>query len=82
VLIYFVKGSENMLSIYTSYKCRTCKKEFVLLSEDVDKMAKDRYLACPFCNSKRVEKEKATDSLKECMQERSYKRVGGAIRQR
>lgn len=70
-----------MLSIYTSYKCRTCKKEFVLLSEDVDKMAKDRYLACPYCNSKRVEKENATDSLKECMQERSYRKVHGVIKQ-
>lgn len=30
------KGSENMLSIYTSYKCNSCGREFVLLSEEVD----------------------------------------------
>lgn len=47
-----------MLNIYTSYKCKTCKLEFVLLSEDVDKMAKDRYLTCTYWNSKRVDKEK------------------------
>jgi DNA-directed RNA polymerase subunit RPC12/RpoP len=71
-----------MLSIYTSYKCGTCKLEFILLSDDLDKMAKDRYLACPYCNSKRVDKEKSTDDLRECMQERSYKRINGALRQK
>jgi DNA-directed RNA polymerase subunit RPC12/RpoP len=71
-----------MLNIYTSYKCRTCKLEFVLLSEDVDKMAKGRYLACPYCNSKRVTKENSTDDLREIMKERSYRRIGGAIRQK
>ena len=70
-----------MLSIYTSYKCRTCKLEFILLSEDVDKMAKGRYLVCPYCNSKRVEVENAADSLKECMKERSYRKVHGVIKQ-
>ncbi|AKN32396.1 Zn-finger containing protein [Clostridium carboxidivorans P7] len=70
-----------MLNIYTSYRCRTCKKEFVLLTDDVDNMANGRYLTCPYCNSKRVVKEKASDSLKECMQERSYRRVNGAIKQ-
>jgi hypothetical protein len=70
-----------MLNIYTSYKCRTCKLEFILLTEDVDKMANGRYLVCPYCNSKRVDKENATDSLKECMKERSYRRVGGVIKQ-
>ncbi|WP_097027135.1 hypothetical protein [Clostridium peptidivorans] len=59
-----------------------CKLEFILLSEDVDKMAKGRYLSCPYCSSKRVNKENAVDSLRECMRERSYKRVKGAVRQR
>lgn len=71
-----------MLNIYTSYKCKMCKLEFILLSEDVDKMAKGRYLACSYCSSKRVNKENAADSLRECMRERSYKRVKGAVRQR
>jgi DNA-directed RNA polymerase subunit RPC12/RpoP len=71
-----------MQSTYIAYECRTCRKEFVLLTEDVDQMARDRYIVCPYCCSKRVDKEKVADSLKECMKERSYKRVGGALRQR
>lgn len=35
-----------MLNIYTRYKCKTCKKEFVLLAEDIENMTADRYLAC------------------------------------
>lgn len=70
-----------MLSIYISYRCRTCKKEFVLLSEDVENMAKDRYLTCPYYNSQRINKENAADDLRDCMKERSYKREHGAIRQ-
>lgn len=71
-----------MQSIYSSYECWTCRKEFVLLSEDVEQLALGRYVVCPYCNSKHVRKQKATDNLKECMKERSYKRVGGAIRQK
>lgn len=72
-----------MLSIYTSYKCKICKKEFVLLTEEIQEQAKsNRYLVCPYCSSKRVKKENIADSLKECMQERSYKRVHGALRQK
>jgi len=71
-----------MLGIYTSYKCTSCKNEFVLLSEDIRKMTKDRYLVCPYCNSKRVVVGKVTDSLRECMQESSYRRYKGAITQR
>jgi len=71
-----------MQSIYNSYECRTCRKEFVLLTEDVEQLAAGRYIACPYCNSQRIRKQKATDSLKECMSERAYRRVKGAIRQR
>lgn len=71
-----------MLDIYTSYKCRSCKKEFVLLTEDVEKQLKlDRYLSCPYCSSHRVNKENIASSLKECMKERSYKKVKGSMRQ-
>jgi len=71
-----------MLSIYTSYKCRSCKNEFVLLSEDVQAHeTQGRYLACPYCNSQRISKENITDSLKDCMKQHSYKRVKGSIRQ-
>lgn len=70
-----------MLSMYTSYKCRTCCLEFVLLSEDIRKMAKDRYLVCPYCNSKRVKTDKISDSLKDCMSEHSYRRINGRVQQ-
>ena len=69
-----------MLSIYTSYKCSSCSREFVLLTEEVEQQK--GYLVCPYCSSKRVKKEKSTDNLKECMYERSYKRnKRGAIEQ-
>jgi len=55
--------------------------EFVLLSEDVKAIPEDRYLVCPFCSSKRVIVTKANDNLKECMQESSYRRVHGSLRQ-
>ncbi|EJE7236591.1 hypothetical protein M5L40_003608 [Clostridium botulinum] len=69
-----------MLSIYISYKCCSCKHEFVLLNEDVKDMI--GYLVCPYCSSKRVRRERVADNLKECMNERSYRRIKGALRQR
>lgn len=71
-----------MSSMYTGYKCRTCRLEFVVLSEDVKSMAKDRFLACPYCNSKRVTVEKTTDSVRDCMSEHSYKRCNGRVQQK
>lgn len=70
-----------MQSIYSSYRCRTCGKEFILLTEDIENMLKGRYIACPYCNSKRISKTKATNDLRECMSARSYKRVKGTLRQ-
>lgn len=70
-----------MLSIYTSYKCISCKFDFVLLTENVKKMAKGRFLVCPYCSSKKVTVEKCNDSLKECMGHDTYKKVHGAVRQ-
>lgn len=68
---------------YIGYLCIRCKKEFVLLSEDVQAfVSKDKYIACPYCSSKKVKKIKETDSIKECMSSRSYKRVNGAIHQK
>ena len=72
-----------MLNIYSSFICRTCKKEFVLLSEEVAVQLKlNRYLVCPYCSSQKIKKQKVSDSLKECMSERSYVRIHGAIRQK
>lgn len=69
-----------MISIYTSYKCK-CGKEFVLLTEDV--LNNRGYLVCPYCSSRSIKVQGASDSLKECMKERSYKRnKRGALEQR
>ncbi|MBE1304551.1 hypothetical protein G4W71_11010 [Clostridium botulinum] len=69
-----------MLSIYTSYICCICRKEFVLLSEELENTK--GYLVCPYCSSRKVKKENIADNLKECMSERSYKRIKGALRQK
>lgn len=68
---------------YKSYRCDKCNREFVLLTADADNHIKSgKYIACPYCNSRRVRKEKVGDTLKECMKERSYARVKGAIREK
>lgn len=68
---------------YIGYLCIRCKREFVLLNEDVQaSVSKDKYIACPYCSSKKIKKIKETDSIKECMSSRSYKRVNGAIHQK
>ncbi|KIS24892.1 MULTISPECIES: hypothetical protein [Clostridium] len=68
-----------MLSMYTSYKCICCNKEFVLLTEELEKIK--GYLVCPYCSSRKVKKQKITDNLKECMRHSSYKKIKGTIRQ-
>ena len=70
-----------MVSIYTSYGCPVCKRQLVLLTEEVNNMSKDKYLACPYCGCRHIKKQSANDSLKECMQESSYRRVHGSLRQ-
>lgn len=72
----------EVIGIYTAYECKSCKKEFILLTEDIEQLPEGRYITCNYCNSQKIRKQKITDSLKECMKERSYKRTHGAIRQR
>ncbi len=68
--------------IYTAYKCNSCKNETIVITEELEKtMSAKRYITCAHCNSKRLIKEKETDDLRECMRSRTYKRIGGAIRQ-
>lgn len=70
-----------MLKIYTAYECKKCSKEFVLLTEELQNFK--GYLICPYCSNIKVRKEKITDDLRECMEERSYHRnKHGAIVQR
>lgn len=68
--------------IYTAFKCTSCRKETIVLTEELEKTeSAKRYITCAHCNSKQLKKEKTTDDLRECMQSRTYKRIGGAIRQ-
>jgi DNA-directed RNA polymerase subunit RPC12/RpoP len=75
---------ENMLKIYTCYKCKRCKRETILLTEEVETTKKEgKYLCCSHCGCKRLIKEKETDDFRECMKARSYIRTkGGAIREK
>ena len=71
-----------MESIYTSYKCKRCKKETIVITEEEQRTLKEgKYISCAHCGSKHIVKEKTTDDLREIMTVRSYKRVNGALRQ-
>ena len=70
---------------YTVYECKSCneKKEFILITEELEAALREgKYITCPYCNSKRVKSVGKSNSIKECMRERSYKRIGGVIVQR
>lgn len=62
--------------------CKSCKKETILLSEELLNIDNDRYLVCPYCCSQKITVRGAGNDLKQCMEHSSYKRVKGAIRQR
>ncbi|MBZ9633059.1 hypothetical protein [Clostridium sp. FP1] len=70
-----------MLGMYTSYTCKSCGNQLVLITEEIESMSKDRYLACSYCGSKCIVKQRVGDSVKECMSEHSYKRCNGRIQQ-
>ncbi|MBZ9633178.1 hypothetical protein [Clostridium sp. FP1] len=71
-----------MLGMYTSYTCKGCGKQLVLITEEIESMSKVRYLACAYCGNKRIVRQKATDNIKECMNEHSYKRCNGRVHQK
>lgn len=72
-----------MLNIYTSYICRGCSREFILITSEVQSAINTgKYLACPYCGSRRVKKELVTGDLREVMKARRYKRNSrGSIEQ-
>ncbi|WP_346890734.1 hypothetical protein [Clostridium sp. UBA3887] len=72
-----------MLNIYTSYICRVCSREFILITSEVQSASNTgNYLACPYCGSRRMRKGLVTDDLREVMKARRYKRNSrGAIEQ-
>lgn len=72
-----------MESMYTSYKCKGCNKEIILITDEIhDSLKNNKYLACSHCGSKKLIKELVTDDLREVAKARSYKRVNGRLRQR
>ena len=53
-------------SIYTSYTCKRCKKETILITEEERQTLKEgHYISCSHCGSKHIAKESTTDNLKE-----------------
>lgn len=71
-----------MLDIYISYKCKGCNREFILLTQEmVSAINQGKYVACPYCNNKRVKIQQSTDDLREVTKARSYKRINGRLRQ-
>lgn len=56
-----------MKSIYTTFKCKRCRKHNITLTEEVEKARKNRlYLSCMYCNSKNLSNKKETNDLREC----------------
>ncbi|MBU5311897.1 hypothetical protein KQI38_07630 [Tissierella carlieri] len=68
---------------YIVYKCLNCNKSFILLASEVKHDAEeDQYITCPYHGKHRkIVVTGAYDSIKECMQERSYKRNKGKMKQ-
>lgn len=72
-----------MLDNYILYKCQNCNSEVILITDSLINANKNnRYVTCNYCSSKKLRLEGKYNSLKQCMEERSYKRIHGAIRQR
>ena len=72
----------TLKKIYTSYKCKSCCKETILLTEEVEKtLSSGRYITCAHCNSKKLKIEKTTDDLREVTKERQYKRINRRMRE-
>ncbi len=68
--------------IYTSFKCKRCYKEIILLTDEIYTTLKQgRYICCSHCGCKSIVKEKVTDDLRECMSHGSWKRASGKMRQ-
>lgn len=67
---------------YTSYNCKGCHKDTILITEEVNKtLASGKYVSCSHCGYKKIRKIKTIDDLRECMKHGSYKRTHGALRQ-
>ena len=69
---------------YIIYKCQTCSKGFILFTNQVEHSEKEStFITCPYHGRhKDIIVVGKYESIKECMDHDSYKRVNGKIRQR
>lgn len=71
-----------MEEFYEVYKCKRCKKEVILIADEVgDAIRKSKYISCSHCGSKEIAKDISVNDLRRCMEHSAYKRVKGAMRQ-
>lgn len=70
-----------MNNFYTSYRCKKCKKETILITEEINSSINSgHYISCAHCGSKHIVKESTTDNLKELISEgHIYKKRRGAM---
>ena len=69
---------------YIIYKCRTCNKGFILFTNEVEHTeSESRFITCPHHGRhKDIIVVSSYESIGECMEHDSYKRVSGKIKQR
>lgn len=71
-----------MEAYYTSYICFFCRKETILITEEIKMtIAQGGHISCSHCNSEEMAKEKATNNFKELMGHSAYKKIHRVIRQ-
>jgi DNA-directed RNA polymerase subunit RPC12/RpoP len=72
-----------MKGYYTSYECKGCGKETILITSEVtSSISVGKYISCAHCGCKKLANEKETDDLREVMAARRYKRNSrGALEQ-
>lgn len=71
------------MGIYEYFICKGCRKTTILLTSEVERtIAAGKYIACSHCGCRKLHAGGETDDLRECMQERRYKRnKHGALEQ-
>ena len=72
---------------YIIYRCKTCHRHFILMSNEVEHTVKEsKYITCPYYGKhKDIHVVGVIDKygqIKKCMEQRSYKKVSGVIKQR
>lgn len=70
-----------MKDAYIIYKCKICGKHFILMTNEIKYSEKEsKYITCPYHGKhKNIIVVGKYESIKECMQHDSYKKVEGRI---